>query len=334
MKKYVVLLAVTLLVLAVLILPGFITNGSALEVELYTVSERDMDHTVTASGQLRYRSGKAVRTEGAGMVERLFVKNGDSVKKGDPLFSYGRLDGAYASLLEQYGGVQGIEALLGGFSSGGLSSELLEEAGKYTTSETVFSPQDGIVTDLSAEAEDFLEKNTAVLRISEGKKPEIPLEISETEIEQIKPGQKAEIRFSALPEEVFEGEVTDIAEEAEQTGGISGKETTVEVTISLPEPEESTLRVGYSAVCTITTDTDKDVLVLPYELIRTDDEGDYVYLAREDHAEPVRITTGNEYLDGVQILSGLQKGDRVIVNGDQCSSGRKLAVRQGSGKET
>lgn len=334
MKKYVVLLTVTLLALAVLILPGFIANGSVLETELYTVTTRDMAHTVSASGQLRYRSGKAVRTENAGILNSLFVQNGDKVKKGDPLFSYDRIDSAYSAMLEQYGGVEGLEALVGTLNGGDIPAELLQEARKFAVTETVNAPRDGIVTDLSCAPDELLEKNTTVLRLSEGRQPEIPVRISETEIEQIKPGQSADIQFSALPEAHFTGEVTDIAEEAEQSGGITGKETTVEVTISLPEPEDSKLRVGYSAVCSITTDTDHAVLVLPYEMIRTDDEGDYVYLAEGDRAEFRRITTGNEYQDGVQILTGLKSGDRVIVNADQCTNGQKLSIKQESGKET
>lgn len=326
MKKYVCLFIVTLIALAVIIMPGFISDNNTLSAEVYTVTGKDMDRTVTATGRLRYRSGRPVRVESAGLLDRLSVSNGDEVSEGDLLFTYYKADDAYNAVLSQYGGVQGIEALMGTFSGSIDRSALISEAKKYCTIESVYSPCTGTVTDISYSADDILEKNSMVLRVSDGHKMEIPVNINETYIEQISTGQRAEIAFSALSGETFTGEVTSVAEEAEQTSGITGRETTVEAVITLDGDHSGSLRAGYSASCTIVTDTDKDVLFLPYEYIRTDDGGDYVFIVSGSRAAKQYITTGSEYKEGTQILSGLKKGDRIIINSDSAFDGQAVTI--------
>ena len=328
MKKYLILFSATLLALATIVLPGFIADSNVLEAEIYSVKAKDMNHTVSASGKLQYKAGRPVRVDHAGIFGQSFVRNGDEVSEGDPLFSYYQMDDAYLTLLHSYGGTQGLEALLGGLSGQTDTSALLEQAKQHCTLETVNAPAGGTVNGLSAHGDELLEKDTAVLKLTESRTMEIPVEINESYIEQIHTGQKAEIVFTALPDEHFSGEVTAIADQAEQTNGLTGKDTTVQVTITLTEPENEGLRVGYSASCTIITATDHRVLVLPYEVVRTDDEGDYVYLAKDGKVSLQRITTGTEYKEGIRILEGLREGDSVILNADHTYDGQKLRTEE------
>lgn len=330
LKKFIWLFVLTLLSLALIIMPGFMSDNDPLLTELYPVSQKNMQRTVSASGRLRYRSGRPVRTDFAGILDRLEVKNGDEISEGDLLFSYYKVDDAYSAMLSQYGGTQGLEALLGTLSGGIDKQGLISEAKKYCTLENVCSPCSGTVTDISCSDGDILDKDSMVLRISDGCTMEIPVNINETYIEQISVGQKAEITFSALPGKTFSGEVSAVSDEAEQTSGISGKETTVEVTVTLSDAENSTLRVGYSASCTIVTSVDKDVLFLPYEYLRSDDGGDFVFIEKGGRAKKVSIKTGREYKDGTEIISGLEAGDRVIIGTDNIYEGRKV-IKDDSG---
>ena len=250
------------------------------------------------------------------------------MKKDDLLFSYYRLDDAYSALISQYQNTEGIEAILSTFSGQIDSSELLDEAKKYCTLENVYSEYNGTVTDISCHTDDIVEKNSTVLKISDQQVLEVPVNINEAYIKEIEIDQKAVVTFNALPDENFEGKVTKIADEADQTSGLTGKETTVEITITLDDKENENLRVGYTAACSIITSTDENVLVLPYEQIRTDDSGDYVFIVENNKAKKVRIETGKEYKEGIQIISGLKKDELVIAGTEDYYDGQKIKIRQ------
>lgn len=331
MKKYIYLFSVTIIIIAALVMPGYISDNRIPEIEVLKAAEKNMDNTVSANGRLQYKSARNVRTDNAGIIESISVKNGEKVKKDELLFSYYRLDDAYSALISQYQGAEGIEAIISSFSGQIDSSSLLEEAKKYCTLENVYSEYEGTITDISLEPDDIAEKNSTVLKISDQQILEVPVNINEAYIEEIEIGQEAVISFNALPDESFKGKVTKIADEADQTSGLTGKETTVEVTITLDDNENNRLRVGYSASCSIITSTDENVLVLPYEVIRTDDEGDYVFIAENGKIKKVRIKTGTEYKDGVQIISGLHKNELAVTGSEDFYDGQKIKIKQQTG---
>ena len=120
--------------------------------------------------------------------------------------------------------------------------------------------------------------------------------------------------------------MTKISDEAVQTTGLSGKETTVAVTVTLDDKKNDELRIGYSADCTIVTSTDENVLVLPYEYIHSDNKGDYVFCAVRNRAKKIYIKTGNEYKDGTQVISGLNKNDKIIKN--EVYEGQNIIIKK------
>ena len=103
------------------------------------------------------------------------------------------------------------------------------------------------------------------------------------------------------------------------------KETTVEVTVTLDSSDDE-LRVGYSAVCTIRLSTDEDVLVLPYDLIRSDEGGDYVFVAEKNKARKRYIKTDKEYKDGIRATEGVSQGDAVINDSEGLYDGQKITI--------
>lgn len=325
MKKYIWLFMATLVILSVISMSGYVLTGSEADVDVITLTERSMDSTISANGRLQYKAGKNISAESTGIMNTVNVKNGDSVKKGDLLFTYYKIDDAYTAMASQYAGAEGLESLIRSASGLGDINELLGEVKKYCPIESVHSEYSGKVTGLKYKPDDIFEKNASVMRISDKLTLEIPVNISENSIAKIKTGQSADVVFSAVPDKHFKAKVTKIDDEATVTGGLTGNETTVEVTLTLEDSDKS-LKVGYSAACTIVTSTDDSVIVLPYDCIRTDDKGDYVFLARSDRARKSYITTGKEYKDGAEVTEGLKAGDKVIIGCESLSDGQRIKI--------
>ena len=69
-------------------------------------------------------------------------------------------------------------------------------------------------------------------------------------------------------------------------------------------------------------------LVIPLAAIRNDSLGEYVLKATEENTiDKIRINTGIQISNHVEILSGLNKGDKVVIRGFQgLNKGSKVKI--------
>ncbi len=323
MKKYIILFLSTILCITGIFTFGRIT-ADALEVSVYTVRLSNADNTVTASGKLGYNTENAVMSDNYFIINRIYVKGGDMVEKGDPLmtvlepFNSDTVPYSYSE----------TDTLISMLSKTDITDQIIEKIKQYCTERTICAENSGMVSNVAHNENEIVGKNTLLMKISDTDTLVIPVNINEAYIEKIKKGQKASIRFTALPDKKFSGEVSSISKEAKQTSGLTSKETSVEVKIKLDKTDEK-LRIGYSAECTITTSTDKNKIILPYEYVRSDEKGDYVFIARGNQAIKKYIKTGSEYKDGIQVKSGIRVGDRVIKELSDINDGQRIIVSEG-----
>ena len=60
----------------------------------------------------------------------------------------------------------------------------------------------------------------------------------------------------------------------------------------------------------------KNTLVVPLTAVRTDKQGEYVYVIKDGQPVRTAVSTGVTGDTNVQILKGLSEGDEIIVSGD------------------
>ena len=137
----------------------------------------------------------------------------------------------------------------------------------------------------------------------------LTVSVDESDISSVKTGMTAEITVNALPDEVFEGEITKVAMSGSGNGGSS--KFAVEITL----PRQSDMLSGMSASAVISLYEKMDVLTLPATALSEDGAKTIVYTALDqktgEPANPVEVTTGLSDGETVEILSGLQSGDSV-----------------------
>jgi HlyD family secretion protein len=227
---------------------------------------------------------------------------------------------------------------------------------------TIKSPTSGIVSVLAIEQGERVVgtiqmTGTEMMRIADFNSMEVQVEVSENDILRVALGDTAEIEVDAYLEEKFKGVVTEIASSATNTsvGGqvalTSDQVTNFVVKIRiLPESYEHLitdntsipLRPGMSAAVDINTHTDFDVISIPIQAVTTrekdakkgkeidrseldDDELlEVVFLYTDaDTAKMVEVNTGIQDNEFIQILEGLEEGDKVI-SGPFSAISRKL----------
>jgi len=127
--------------------------------------------------------------------------------------------------------------------------------------------------------------------------------------------QRAEIRVSALPDQVFSGQVTRLVHEADP------QKNTVEVKVAIEKPNsllkpEMLARVRFLA--SSVTQSSRERILVPEDLIETDEDNGFIWIVAnrvdgQGYAERREITLGSARVEGWrEVISGLQPGDWLI----------------------
>jgi HlyD family secretion protein len=142
---------------------------------------------------------------------------------------------------------------------------------------TLFAPLNGVVTNLAVEkgerAQPGIMSNpqATLMTIADLSVIQAELKVDETDIVNLALGDSAQIKVDALPNDVFEGEVTEIGNSPIQSSGSSTQEAKdFKVIVTLKNPS-SKIRPGMSCTGDIVTETKRDVLVMPIQALTVRD---------------------------------------------------------------
>ncbi|HUE99075.1 MAG TPA: efflux RND transporter periplasmic adaptor subunit [Anaerolineales bacterium] len=193
-------------------------------------------------------------------------------------------------------------------------SELALAQAKYNAAEAVLdslqikSPMDGIVFEVSAEARQTFQAETALFTIGDPKALEVIANVTEEDYPLIAPGQSVEVYFDARPEVTVQGKIERIIPKR-----IEGDRPLYNIYISLDEVPDG-LADGMTSDTAITIAKREGVLCLPRATVRAS-AGDTTTVRVWDGLEEVtkEITIGLRGDTYVEILSGLSEGEQVIT---------------------
>jgi HlyD family secretion protein len=140
---------------------------------------------------------------------------------------------------------------------------------------------------------------------------EILAKVPEVDIGQIKQGQLVEIVADAYPNQVFKGRVKLIAPEAVVENNV----TSFQVRVALISGQEK-LRSGMNVDVTFLGDSIQNALVVPTVAIVTQNGKTGVLVPNADNTKTTfnPVTIGSTIGNQIQILKGVQAGERVFVD--------------------
>jgi RND family efflux transporter MFP subunit len=170
----------------------------------------------------------------------------------------------------------------------------------------VIAPTDGIVLTRSAEIGQIAVPGTTVLfRVARDGEVEMRGQVAETDLPQLKVGQKAQIHLEGVAK-TYSGEIWQI-------GAIIDPATRQGmVRIALPAGNQD-LRPGAFARADIPVDSTMGV-VLPQTAVLSDETGNYVLVVDADNKVQKRpITVSGARAQGLLVSAGLSGSERVIA---------------------
>lgn len=139
----------------------------------------------------------------------------------------------------------------------------------------------------------------------------IKAEINETDMVNLKVGQDTLARLDAYYEDVFGGKITEISPISTNIGGV----VSFEITVKPDTSDAPALLYGLSVSLDIVTSGAEDVLYVPIQSVFEEDGKSYVNVPGADgKVEKVEVTTGIYNFDFIEIRSGLDEGDIILIS--------------------
>ncbi len=218
-----------------------------------------------------------------------------------------------------------------------------EEAQTNLSKTTLISPIDGNVIEKNREVgervrgSDFSED--VVMTLAALNSMEVKIEVGEHEVVYLKQGQKADISVDALEGQTFEGVVTEIAQKALiKNPGTEQEVTTFPIKVALTTRPPGVMP-GMSAEVRIAAEMRNDAIVVPIQAVtvrsdknlgdipapiegtttrlsakkRTETLAKVVFVVDgEGKARPRRVRTGIASDTEMEIVEGLQEGDKIV----------------------
>jgi membrane fusion protein, multidrug efflux system len=173
---------------------------------------------------------------------------------------------------------------------------------------TIRSPISGVVTHRYVERGRMVNTTSAAFSVADVARLEAVVGIPEREAVRVSPGQGAMIRVEGLPQPV-QGRVARVRPVVDPQSG------TVQVTIEVDPAQGGGLRAGQFVNVDIVTETLADRITLPRTAVLVDGVAPRIYVVEGGIAHEREVQLGLSQGDQVEIRSGLEAGDTVVVVG-------------------
>lgn len=346
-------------VLGIIIALNLRPKESGVQVETTDADYGSILSVVTATGELRAKSQVNLQAEVMGVVERLYVEEGDWVDKGDLMleldrksyeaqlvaarsrFTQARLSHTRVESLYQRGLVseEQYEGSRAGFE---MAEAQYDEAQDRHAKTSIRAPISGTVAKVNVEAGETVilgtmnNPGTVIMVIADMSKMQANVDVDETDVVSVKLGQSARVEVDALPDTSFPATVTKIGYMPTQNllaSESQGTDFEVEATLDSVVPE---LRPGMSVAVNITTASVDSVLVVPVSAVgRREVDGkerETVFVIENGRAKLKPLATGESSDTEVRVVDGLAPGEKVITGPykvlSKLKDGRKVTPKK------
>lgn len=338
-KKKLLIVIGVVVIIGVIIALNVLPKKEGQEVEVAVVARGEIVSMVTASGELRAKSQVDISAETIGKIKRVYYGEGDYVKKGALVIELDDVQAAANRKLAQAKLKQAEQAYNRGiqlyqkeliaqenFEKIELSYETAraqyEQARDAYMKTKIYAPISGKIMKLNVEEGETAMmgtmniQGTVLMTIADMSSMIAVVTIDETDVPQVTIDQEVEVIADALPDSSYPGIVTKVGLMPITSQLTTEKVTDFEVEIELNE-FSPLLRPGMNVKVDIITDEKSDVYVIPIQASgkrKIDDEmSETVFLVREGKAHLTKIETGIASDTELEILSGIDEGDTIII---------------------
>ncbi len=316
-----------------------LTNNGVL-VSATEIVYSEFNHYIEIQGKVDADKNVAVYAESMGVIDEIYVKSGDQVKKGQVLAkiddailqkSLKDLESNYEFVNELYEKQKKLwDQKIGSevqYLSAKNNKESLENKIALLKEQInmlyIKAPVSGIVEETSLKIGQTVSNMAPVFRIVNFSGLKVTAEVAEGYAMNVNKGDRVVVFIPDLKKE-YKGTVNFVGRY------INNINRTFQVEIRLNESYRN-LKANMIVVVRINDYKKPSAVVLPINVVMTDLKGSYVYVVRENNGKSIArrtsVETGMTYNGLVEITGGLSEGEKVITVGFQeLEDGRSIRL--------
>jgi membrane fusion protein, multidrug efflux system len=296
-----------------------------------SVQVQEFTHFIELQGKIDADNIVYVTPRGMpAQVKALYVKRGDVVRKGqllaklDDAVMLQQVDAlktqlAYAeniynrqkNLWDQEIGTE-VQLITAKNNVDALKKQIATLTETWNTS-FVYAPVSGIADEVNIKVGEIFAGGTNQIRIVNTSSLKMVTEVPENYISRVKKGDQVEVVVPETGKPAFKSTISVI--------GASVNQTTRSFITEAKLPADPLLKPNQLATLKILDYKVKAALVVPINVVQTDEKGKYVYVIEKTGNKMVArkkpVTVGEAYNGNIEIKNGLSGGDAVITEGYQ-----------------
>lgn len=320
------------------------TEEPAITVRVTSAAIKDVKETVSASGSIRPFSEVTIYSKTTGVVEKIFVREGLYVKKGDLIAQIDYTKSAL-SVQQLESQVKAAEVNLEGlkrdydrmqklYSEGVISQKKWDDiqtayevaqhnfeglkaqfslAKVHLEDTKVVAPISGTVIKKFIDEGEIITdasmmKNAPLVTIADINRVKVVVPVAEIDLGRVVKGAGAELMVDAYPDKKFYGSVYKIPPLVDPLT------RTAEIEILVDNPGQM-LKPGMFARAEIIVRVRKEAVIVPEKAVFTEEDKTYVLVLDGNVVRKRYIKTGLAEKGNIEITDGLIAGTKVVIEG-------------------
>ncbi|MBL6449031.1 efflux RND transporter periplasmic adaptor subunit [Fulvivirga sp. 29W222] len=308
------------------------SSSSKLPVTAIIANTTTLDNNLRSTGSLMANESVTLRSEVAGLVEKIYFKEGEHVKKGQLLIQLN--DDEVRAEIEKLQFTRKLNEDIEYRQKQLLQREAISQE-EYETALTTLNttradikvrqvrldkhqiraPFSGVIGLRSVSVGSYLNPSDNIATLYSINPIKIDFSVPGKYLPQVNAGDKITFTTDAY-EEPFSGKIYAIEPQIDpKTRSLKIRATS--------ENDENKLLPGQFAKIQLTIDSYERTIMVPTEAIIPELNGKKVYVYQNGLAQTKHVETGIRTADKIQVTSGLSAGDTVITSGT-------LQLRQGT----
>lgn len=304
------------------------------KVEIMTVNEE-----VEALGTLAADESVVIAPEIAGRVVALGFKEGERVRKGQPLVKLDTaiLDAELKQLQADLSLARDTFERNRSLSQRGVGTQVaLDEAtAKLASAEarvqlsqaklaqsTISAPFDGVVGLRSVSVGDFVSVGKTLITLTNIDPIKVDFRVPEIFLSRVKVGQSVALKVDAVAGREFEGRIFAI----DPVVDINGRAIRLRATVP---NADLMLKPGLFARIVIQVDQRDNAMVVPETAVMPDGVGKMIYIVENGKAKRVPVEIGKRLPGKVEIVKGVTPGMQIVTAGQmRLRDGATVAIKE------
>ena len=307
---------------------GGAAGGFAVQAVVVEARRQPVSEALSLIGTVAANESVELKSETDGTVQEILFKEGQAVKRGDLLvvldetkfaaqlaqaeanfkLSQANYDRAKQLLDDKLISRQEFDQTASQFQANKAGLDLMQRQLKDAR---IYAPFGGVMGARQISPGQVISKNTTLSWLVDLDPVKVEINVPERYLSQVAVGQTIEFGVAAFPEERFRGEVYFISPQLDPAM------RTALIKARIPNPQHK-LKGGMFASLMLTLQLRDAAIVVPEPALMNAGDAVTVFVVDDKGLAQVRpIKVGLRLAGKAEVLSGIQPGDKVVVEGGQ-----------------